>query len=82
MILLDLKFRIGTLGLATGSLLTAFYNMNISTYIREYMWAFPAVSWTSAMFAAATLLYVSVVLRKLVRVKMKVHGEAMTTTWK
>ncbi|KAK4135277.1 hypothetical protein BT67DRAFT_448910 [Trichocladium antarcticum] len=75
MMLLDLKFRIGTLGLATGSLCSAFYAMNISNYIREYMAAFPSVSGTSAMLGVALLCYVSVLLRKLVRVKMMMgHG--------
>ncbi|KAK3901672.1 mitochondrial inner membrane magnesium transporter MRS2 [Staphylotrichum tortipilum] len=79
MMLLDLQLRIGTLGLASGSFFAAFYGMNINSFIGETLWGFPAVSGTSAVLAAAALAYMLGVLRKLVRVKMKGHGEGASS---
>jgi magnesium transporter len=56
---------------------SAFYGMNIFSHIGEYLWGFPAVSGTSAMLGFAMLCYMLTVLRKLVRVKMTKHGEAV-----
>lgn len=74
--LLDLKYRMGTLGLASGSFFSAFYGMNISNYIVDYNWAFPGVCGTSAVLAVIATCYGSSVLRKLMRVRMEGHREA------
>ncbi|KAL0943460.1 inner membrane magnesium transporter mrs2 [Colletotrichum truncatum] len=75
LMLLDLKFRMGTLGLATGAFFSAFYGMNISNYILEFTWAFPGVCGVSAILAVATSYYGLTVLRKIMRVKMEGHKE-------
>ncbi|KLU85172.1 inner membrane magnesium transporter MRS2 [Magnaporthiopsis poae ATCC 64411] len=77
LMVLDLKFRMGTLGLATGSILTGFYAMNIFSHIREFDWAFPGVSATSAVLAVAVGCYGLLVLRKFVRLRLEGRGEAM-----
>ncbi|KAH9241014.1 hypothetical protein K456DRAFT_1823591 [Colletotrichum gloeosporioides 23] len=76
LMLLDLKYRMGTLGLASGSFFSAFYGMNISNYIVDYNWAFPGVCGTSAVLAVIATCYGSSVLRKLMRVRMEGHREA------
>ncbi|TLD32795.1 hypothetical protein PspLS_00702 [Pyricularia sp. CBS 133598] len=76
LMLLDLKFRMGTLGLAVGSFFSAFYGMNIMSHIREYLWAFPGVSVTSAFLAIATTCYGMLVLRKFVRLRLSGRGDA------
>lgn len=77
LMVLDLKFRMGTLGLATGSFLTGFYAMNIFSHIREFDCAFPGVSATSAVLAVAVGCYGLLVLRKFVRLRLEGRGEAM-----
>ncbi|KAL8376933.1 hypothetical protein RB595_007860 [Gaeumannomyces hyphopodioides] len=77
LMVLDLKFRMGTLGLATGSFVTGFYAMNIFSHIREFDWAFPGVSATSAVLAVAIGCYGLLVLRKSVRLRLEGRGEAM-----
>ncbi|KAF9877026.1 hypothetical protein CkaCkLH20_05292 [Colletotrichum karsti] len=57
LMLLDLKFRMGTVGLATGSFFSAFYGMNISNYILEYNWAFAGVCGTSALLTVVAICY-------------------------
>ncbi|KAL8404385.1 hypothetical protein RB594_009291 [Gaeumannomyces avenae] len=77
LMVLDLKFRMGTLGLATGSFVTGFYAMNIFSHIREFDWAFPGVSATSAALAVAIGCYGLLVLRKFVRLRLEGKEEAM-----
>lgn len=72
--LLDLKFSIGTLGLATGTLFSALYGMNLKNFIEESDLGFGAVSMTCFAITAIVCVYGLMKLRKLQRVRM--WGEA------
>lgn len=72
--LLDLKFSIGTLGLATGTLFSALYGMNLKNFIEESDLGFGAVSVTCFAISALVCVYGLAKLRKLQRVRM--WGEA------
>ncbi|KAH1621458.1 magnesium ion transporter [Aspergillus fumigatus] len=74
LMLLDLKFSIGTLGLATGTLFSALYGMNLKNFIEESDLGFGAVSMTCFMITAVVCVYGLAKLRKLQRVRM--WGEA------
>lgn len=68
--LLDLKFSIGTLGLATGTLFSALYGMNLKNFIEESDLGFGAVSVTCFAISAIVCVYGLAKLRKLQRVRM------------
>lgn len=68
--LLDLKFSIGTLGLATGTLVAGLYGMNLENFIEETNYGFGAVSVTCFVSTAVVCYYGLVKLRKLQRVRM------------
>lgn len=72
--LLELKFSIGTLGLATGTLVSALYGMNLKNFIEESDLGFGAVSVVCVAFSAVVCLYGLAKLRKVQRVRM--WGEA------
>ncbi|KAJ9311388.1 hypothetical protein DTO271D3_8365 [Paecilomyces variotii] len=74
LMLLDLKFSIGTLGLASGTLISALYGMNLKNFIEESDLGFGAVSVTCVVFSAIVCLYGLAKLRKVQRVRM--WGEA------
>ncbi|KKK25079.1 hypothetical protein P175DRAFT_0484553 [Aspergillus ochraceoroseus IBT 24754] len=74
LMLLDLKFSIGTLGLATGTLFSALYGMNLKNFIEESDLGFGAVSVTCFAITAIVCVYGLAKLRKLQRVRM--WGEA------
>lgn len=74
LMLLDLKFSIGTLGLATGTLFSALYGMNLKNFIEESDLGFGAVSVTCFAITAVVCVYGLAKLRKLQRVRM--WGEA------
>ncbi|EAW08849.1 CorA family magnesium transporter [Aspergillus clavatus NRRL 1] len=74
LMLLDLKFSIGTLGLATGTLFSALYGMNLKNFIEESDAGFGAVSVTCFAITAVVCVYGLAKLRKLQRVRM--WGEA------
>ncbi|KAL4989451.1 hypothetical protein BDW68DRAFT_156831 [Aspergillus falconensis] len=74
LMLLDLKFSIGTLGLATGTLFSALYGMNLKNFIEESDLGFGAVSVTCFAISALVCVYGLAKLRKLQRVRM--WGEA------
>ncbi|KAL4870425.1 hypothetical protein BDV12DRAFT_165926 [Aspergillus spectabilis] len=74
LMLLDLKFSIGTLGLATGTLFSALYGMNLKNFIEESDLGFGAVSVTCFAISAVVCVYGLAKLRKLQRVRM--WGEA------
>lgn len=76
--LLDLKFSIGTLGLATGTLFSALYGMNLKNFIEESDFGFGAVSVTCFISSIVVSLYGLAKLRKVQRVRM--WGEGMDTT--
>lgn len=72
--LLDLKFSIGTLGLATGTLFSALYGMNLKNFIEESDAGFGAVSTICFALTAIVCVYGLAKLRKVQRVRM--WGEA------
>lgn len=74
LMLLDLKFSIGTLGLATGTLFSALYGMNLKNFIEESDFGFGAVSIACFAVTGFVCAYGLAKLRKLQRVRM--WGEA------
>ncbi|EEH43153.1 uncharacterized protein PADG_07973 [Paracoccidioides brasiliensis Pb18] len=74
LMLLDLKFSIGTLGLAAGTLCSALYGMNLKNFIEESELGFAAVSGACFAFTAFVCGYGLMKLRKVQRVRM--WGEA------
>ncbi|EGC49102.1 inner membrane magnesium transporter mrs2 [Histoplasma capsulatum var. duboisii H88] len=74
LMLLDLKFSIGTLGLAAGTLCSALYGMNLKNFLEESDIGFTAVSGVCFAFAAFVCAYGLMKLRKVQRVRM--WGEA------
>ncbi|KAL2830248.1 hypothetical protein BDW59DRAFT_22659 [Aspergillus cavernicola] len=74
LMLLDLKFSIGTLGLATGTLFSALYGMNLKNFIEESDLGFGAISIGCFAISALVCVYGLAKLRKLQRVRM--WGEA------
>ncbi|KAE8150037.1 hypothetical protein BDV25DRAFT_140228 [Aspergillus avenaceus] len=70
LMLLDLKFSIGTLGLATGTLFSALYGMNLKNFIEESDFGFGGVSVTCFVITAVVCVYGLAKLRKLQRVRM------------
>lgn len=76
LMLLDLKFSIGTLGLAMGTFLAGLYGMNLENFIEDTNWGFGAVTGFSAIFSLVVCWYGLIKLRKIQRVKMSgdVHG--------
>ncbi|OAX84147.1 hypothetical protein ACJ72_01492 [Emergomyces africanus] len=74
LMLLDLKFSIGTLGLAAGTLCSALYGMNLKNFIEESDLGFASVSGACFVFTAFVCAYGLMKLRKVQRVRM--WGEA------
>ncbi|KAJ5699047.1 hypothetical protein N7462_001052 [Penicillium macrosclerotiorum] len=70
LMLLDLKFSIGTLGLATGTLFSALYGMNLKNFIEESDFGFGGVSVICFALTAVVCVYGLAKLRKLQRVRM------------
>jgi magnesium transporter len=68
--LLDLKFSIGTLGLAMGTFLAGLYGMNLENFIEETKWGFGTITAFSSIFSLMVCWYGLVKLRKVQRVKM------------
>jgi len=68
--LLDLKFSIGTLGLAMGTFLAGLYGMNLENFIEETNWGFGGVTGVSVVFSLIVCWYGLIKLRKVQRVKM------------
>ncbi|KAI9880754.1 MAG: magnesium ion transporter [Pleopsidium flavum] len=70
LMLLDLKFSIGTLGIGSGAFIAALYGMNLKNFIEESDYGFVAVSAWSFIFAAIVCSYGLTKLRKVQRVSM------------
>jgi magnesium transporter len=68
--LLDLKFSIGTLGLATGTLFSALYGMNLKNFIEESDLGFWGISGISAAASVFVIMYGVGRLRRVQRVSM------------
>ncbi|KAJ5969161.1 Magnesium transporter MRS2/LPE10 [Penicillium viridicatum] len=70
LMLMDLKFSIGTLGLATGTLFSALYGMNLKNFIEESDFGFGGVSVICFALTGLVCVYGLAKLRKLQRVRM------------
>ncbi|KAL0937552.1 inner membrane magnesium transporter [Colletotrichum truncatum] len=70
LMLLDLKFSVGTLGLAMGTFLAGLYGMNLENFIEETNWGFAGVTGISIVCSLIVCWYGLVKLRKVQRVKM------------
>jgi hypothetical protein len=79
LMLLDLKFSIGTLGLASGTLISALYGMNLKNFIEESDLGFGLISAACVVFSAFVSLYGLMKLRKLQRVRMWGEGGVGTS---
>ena len=80
--LLDLKFSVGTLGLAMGTFLASWYGMNLENFIEETNWGFATVTSASTVASLIVCWYGLVKLRKVQRVKMgDLHNRNAPNHW-
>ncbi|KAL8898111.1 MAG: hypothetical protein Q9207_006864 [Kuettlingeria erythrocarpa] len=70
LMLLDLKFSIGTLGIGSGAFIASLYGMNLKNFIEESDYGFIGVSAWSFIFAAIVCTYGLKKLHKVQRVSM------------
>ena len=70
LMLLDLKFSVGTLGLAMGTFIAGLYGMNLENFIEETTWGFGGVTGASILFSLIVCWYGLGKLRKVQRIKM------------
>lgn len=70
LMLLDLKFSIGTLGIGSGAFVASLYGMNLKNFIEESDLGFLGVTAWSFLFAALVCTYGLKKLRKVQRVSM------------
>lgn len=70
LMLLDLKFSVGTLGLAMGTFIAGLYGMNLENFIEETNWGFGGVTGASVLFSLVVCWYGLGKLRKVQRIKM------------
>lgn len=70
LMLLDLKFSVGTLGLAMGTFLAGLYGMNLENFIEETNWGFSGVTGVSVFFSLVVCWYGLVKLRRVQVIKM------------
>ena len=70
LMLLDLKFSIGTLGIGSGAFVASLYGMNLKNFIEESDLGFLGVTAWSFIFAAVVCTYGLKKLRKVQRVSM------------
>lgn len=66
LMLLDLKFQIGTLGLGAGAFISALYGMNLKNFIEESQYGFGGVT---AVVMLSTFVVILMALRNLRRVR-------------
>ena len=70
LMLLDLKFSIGTLGIGSGAFVASLYGMNLKNFIEESDLGFLGVTAWSFIFAAVVCTYGLKKLRRVQRVSM------------
>lgn len=70
LMLLELKFSVGTLGLAMGTFIAGLYGMNLENFIEETNWGFSGVTGASVLFSLIVCWYGLGKLRKVQRIKM------------
>lgn len=74
LMLLDLKFSIGTLGIGSGAFIAALYGMNLKNFLEESDYGFFGVSAWSFVFAGVVCGYGLSKLRRVQRVSMWGEG--------
>lgn len=83
LMLLDLKFSIGTLGIGSGAFVASLYGMNLKNFIEESDLGFVGVTAWSFIFAAVVCTYGLKKLRKVQRVSMwGEQGSKSRGTWR
>ena len=83
LMLLDLKFSIGTLGIGSGAFIAGLYGMNLKNFIEESDLGFLGVTSWSFMFAAVVCAYGMIKLRKVQRVSMSgEQGKGSQSDWR
>ncbi|KAL8716116.1 MAG: hypothetical protein Q9220_000021 [cf. Caloplaca sp. 1 TL-2023] len=83
LMLLDLKFSIGTLGIGSGAFVASLYGMNLKNFIEESNLGFFGVSAWSFVFAAVVCSYGLSKLHKVQRVSMwGEHGRNSRGNWR
>lgn len=70
LMLLDLKFSIGTLGIGSGAFAASLYGMNLKNFIEESDYGFLGITTLSFICTMAVLTYGSRKLRRVQRVSM------------
>lgn len=70
LMLLDLKFSVGTLGLAMGTFIAGLYGMNLENFIEETNWGFGGVTGISILFSLVVCWYGLGKLRRVQRIRM------------
>jgi len=76
LMLLDLKFSVGTLGLAMGTFIAGLYGMNLKNYLEDSVGGFLGVTGASVVLSVIVCGYGLLKLRKVQRVKMSVGDAA------
>ncbi|KAI2782150.1 cora-domain-containing protein [Daldinia loculata] len=71
LMLLELKFSVGTLGLAMGTFIAGLYGMNLENFIEETHWGFAVVTGVSIVISLWVCKYGLDRLKKVQRVKMQ-----------
>jgi magnesium transporter len=82
LMLLDLKFSIGTLGIGSGAFIAALYGMNLKNFIEESDFGFWGVTGWSIVFSALVCGYGLVKLRKVQRLSMWGEGGRKGRNWR
>ena len=82
LMLLDLKFSIGTLGIGSGAFIAALYGMNLKNFIEDSNVGFWGVTGWSMVFAAVVCSYGLVKLRKVQRLSMWGEGGQKGRNWR
>jgi len=80
LMLLDLKFSVGTLGIGSGAFVAALYGMNLKNFMEESNLGFWGVTAWSAVFASIIVAYGLVKLRRVQKVSM--WGEHGRRGWR
>lgn len=70
LMLLEIKFSVGTLGLAMGTFLAGLYGMNLENFIEDTNWGFAGVTSISIACSLIVCWYGLTRLRRVQRIKM------------
>ncbi|KAF8859371.1 cora-domain-containing protein [Acephala macrosclerotiorum] len=82
LMVLDLKFSIGTLGMGSGAFIAALYGMNLKNFIEESDFGFLGVTGWSFVLSAFVCTYGLHKLRKVQRVSMWGEGGRRGRNWR